>query len=497
MSNLLPSSPISRSDAAAELLARRQARRGLLACVRYTTPAYQVNWHHALICRVLDQLAEGTIRKVMVFTPPQHGKSELVSRKLPAYLLGRNPDLKIIGASYAADLIQGMNRDVQRTIDSDAYRRLFPDTQLNSSNVRTVSGGYLRNNDIFEVIGRKGQYRCAGVGGGLTGFPADVADIDDPYKDFQEAMSPTVRQAVQDWYTSVLLTRCHNETRHLLTLTRWHPNDLAGWLLDAEGDVRDGGEWTVVRLPALAVDDPALMMPDDPRQPGEALWPERFSAETLRARQKLEPRQFEALYQQNPRPRSGSMFPGTIERVPQVPFEAQRVRRWDMAATEGGGDWTVGVLLARLGGTFYIEDYVAVQHAPHERNRVIRQVAAADARRYNNSVLVVGPQDPGAAGKEAAIAFLQMLAGYPTDVEIETGSKEVRAEPLSDAWGAGNIKLLEADWNTQYLSRVELFPHGGKDEIDATAGAYNRLALSWQQEQEYVVYDEHVHISSY
>lgn len=487
---------IPASEAASELLRRRKARRSMLSFVEYVNQAYETNWHHARICAALDQLAEGSISKLMVFSPPQHGKSELVSRRLPAYLLGRDPDLKIVAASYAAELIQGMNRDVQRTIDSDAYRRLFPETTLNRSNVRTESGGYLRNNDIFEIVSHRGQYRCAGVGGGLTGFPADVAIIDDPYKDYQEAMSPTTRQAVQDWYSSVLLTRCHNTTRHLLTLTRWHPQDLAGWLLDVEGDASKGGAWTVVRLPALA--DPELMMPDDPRQVGEALWPSRFSVETLHARKKLTPRKFESLYQQNPKPRSGAMFPGTIERVAAVPYAANRVRRWDLAATEGGGDWTVGLLMAQVGGIFYIEDYTAFQHAPHERNKRIREVAERDARRYGNTVRIIGPQDPGAAGVEAAMAFIRMLAGYPVETVIETGSKEVRAEPLSDAWGAGNVKILEAAWNQQYLERMELFPHGGRDEGDVSSGAFNYLALGWadQQQEEIVIYDEPVHISS-
>lgn len=492
---------LSPAEAAQELIKRRQARRGMTRFAAYTDPMYQMNWHHALICDTLDRFIAGEIKKLMVWTPPQHGKSELVSRKAPAKIFGDNPNTKMIAASYAAELIQGMNRSVQRLMDSDEYRALYPTTSLNNNNVRTKSGSYLRNNDIFEIVGYKGQYRCAGVGGGLTGFPADVGSIDDPYKDYQEAMSATVRMAVQDWYSSVFLTRLHNDSSQLITQTRWHPMDLCGWLLSIEGETKDGGEWTVLRLPALA-DGTVDLMLGDPREngSGEALWESRFSAATLQKRQKLNPRQFRALYQQDPKAATGSMFQiGEVQYVAQSPWMAQRVRRWDLAATDGGGDWTVGLLMARVGGTFYIEDYVAAQLAPHQRNRLIRETAAKDAAKYHNTVLIVGPQDPGAAGVESATHFHQMLAGYPVETERETGSKEVRAEPVSDSWEAGNIKVVRGDWNQQFLERIELFPHGGADEVDTLSGAYNRLALAYQGEldQEVVIYDQRATISSY
>ncbi len=468
-----------------------KARRRMLPFVRFTKPDYHVNWHHRTLCTYLDRFVHGEIKKLMVFFPPQHGKSELVSRKLPAFILGKQPHAKIVAASYAAELIQGMNRDVQRTIESPEYQLLFPSTSLNSKNIRTVSGSYLRNNDIFEVVGQDGQYRCAGVGGGLTGFPADFGIIDDPYKDYQEAMSETVRKAVWEWYTSVFLSRMHVGSQQLLTLTRWHEMDLAGQILELERD-----EWTVLKLPALCEDASA---PDEVRQVGEALWDSKFPVSLLEGRKRLNPRQFQALYQQNPRPRSGNMFDrGLVGVVAEVPWQADRIRRWDVAATDGGGDWTVGVLMARVGGTFYIEDYTAVQYGTHQRNKHIRETAARDAAKYDNGVLQVLPQDPGSAGKDVAIAFIQMLAGYPVETEIESGSKETRAEPLSDQWGAGNVILKDADWNEQYLGRVELFPHGGKDEVDATSGAFNRLALHWQDEvEQMVVYDQRVAISRY
>ena len=125
---------------------QKAAKESLLAFTQYTYPAYDTNWHHRTICEYLDKLIAGDIKRLMIFTHPRAGKSELVSRRLPAYALGRNPELSIISASYGAALARRMNRDVQRIIDTDAYRDLFPQTQLNGRNVRTAAQGtYLRN----------------------------------------------------------------------------------------------------------------------------------------------------------------------------------------------------------------------------------------------------------------------------------------------------------------------------------------------------------------
>jgi predicted phage terminase large subunit-like protein len=145
----------------------------LLAFTLYTYPTYQVNWHHRVICEHLDDFVAGKIKRLMVFAPPRSGKSELVSRRLPAFILGQRPDTTIIATSYGADLARRMNRDVQRIMDEDAYRKLFPDTKLWGKNVRSdAQGSWLRNSDMFEVVGHRGYYLGTGVGGSITGSGA-------------------------------------------------------------------------------------------------------------------------------------------------------------------------------------------------------------------------------------------------------------------------------------------------------------------------------------
>jgi hypothetical protein len=272
-----------------------EARDNFLKFVKFTKSDYQTNWHHAVLCDYLQKFAEGKIKKLLVTMPPQHGKSELTSRRMPAYLLGKNPTLKVIGCSYSGDLSKAFNRDVQRIIDNEDYAELFPSTTLSSSNVKTsAQGSYLRNADLFEVVGHRGFYKSVGVGGSLTGTAADIGIIDDPIKDKVEAESPTYRARVWDWYTNVFLTRMHNESQQLITLTRWNKDDLAGRILSRMNKKND---WVVLSLPAIK-EKPTI--PEDLRPIGAALWPSKHSLARILEIKDAAPLTFASLYQQDP-----------------------------------------------------------------------------------------------------------------------------------------------------------------------------------------------------
>ena len=209
-------------------LQKRHARQNLADFTLYTYPTYLMGWFHKEVCDALDKFLEDVLAKksprLILTAPPRHGKSELVSRRFPAFAFGRCPDLQIIATSYGADLAQRFNRDVQRIIDDDVYRSLFPETSLNGRNVRTDSrNAFIRTSDLFEIVNHKGAYRSCGVGGGITGTGADILIIDDPIKDRAEANSPTVRSNVYDWYTSTAYTRLSPGGGVIVMNTRWHP----------------------------------------------------------------------------------------------------------------------------------------------------------------------------------------------------------------------------------------------------------------------------------
>ena len=222
-------------------------------------------------------------------------------------MLGHNPDLKICIASYAATIAKDFNRDVQRLIDNEKYRAVFPETTLNGSNVVTIANNYLRNSDVFEIVGHTGSLRVVGRGGSLTSKTVDVLILDDLYKDAQEANSPQIRTTAWDWYTKVARTRLHNDSQQLIVFTRWHPEDIIGKIIETEEVVEvtrweqfdeiPAGGWALVNFEAIKTGKPTEL---DEREPGTALWEKRHSLEKLLGQRKLDPVGFECMHQGNP-----------------------------------------------------------------------------------------------------------------------------------------------------------------------------------------------------
>lgn len=246
---------------------------------------------------------------------PTHN-SEGSSRKLPAFMLGLNPDTKICIGSYAATIARDFNRDVQRIIDTPKYREIFPKTFLNGSNVVTMASSYLRNSDVIEMVGHKGSLRVVGRGGSLTSKTVDVSILDDVYKDYAEGNSPIVRNAAWKWYTTVVRTRLHNDSQELIVFTRWHNDDLIGRIeksgetvidIKSWDDVKNipAGAWVRINFEGLKTGEPTEI---DPREPGAALWDRRHSRAKLEGQRALDPVQFQCLYQGNPGNAEGRLY---------------------------------------------------------------------------------------------------------------------------------------------------------------------------------------------
>lgn len=274
-------------------------RRDILEFTKNTMIEYKENWHHVAYANKLNQFLSGKIKNLMVFMPPQHGKSELSTRRVPAKILGDNPDIKIGIVAYNHTIAAKFNRDVQRIITSEEYSAIYPNTRLNNHKIKS-DDTYLRNADEFEVINKKGSLVSVGVGGGLTSRKLDIAIMDDLYKDAADAWSPVKRESVKDWYDTVLRTRLHNNSQQLLVFTRWHQDDLAGYLLRTEPE-----NWEVVLFEAIKTENHTE---GDNREIGEALWGEQHSLETLLKIKKNNSIVFDSLYQQNPTPKEGLLF---------------------------------------------------------------------------------------------------------------------------------------------------------------------------------------------
>lgn len=298
----------------------------LIAYAAYQWPGYKDAAHHRMIARKLEAVERGEIKRLMIFMPPRHGKSMLASEFFPAWYMGRNPDQYVVAATYGQDLADDFGRKVKGQIEDAAFQSIFPGVHL-LENSRSVRRFHLNGEDggIEHTTKQNGAYYAVGVGGPLTGRGAHLLLIDDPVKDRETADSEIFRKRIRDWYTSTAYTRLMPGGRIVVIQTRWHEDDLSGWLL--EEHAHEG--WEVLSLPAL--------------EHGRALWPEQYPVDTLeRIQRAVGPRDWSALYQQRPTPESGDYFKREwFQYYEAAPQFLQVYGASDYAITAKGGDFTV------------------------------------------------------------------------------------------------------------------------------------------------------------
>lgn len=308
----------------------------LLSYIAFQWPGYRAGAHHRLIARKLEAVERGDIKRLVIEVPPRHGKSMEVSEYFPAWYLGRNPDRYVIAASYAQELSDDFGRKVRNQLIDPAYQSIFPGVAL-----KTDSKAASRFS-VTNAGGPDGSYFAVGVGGPVTGRGAHLLLIDDPIKNREDADSETIRKKLKDWYTSTAYTRLMPNGAIIVIQTRWHEDDLIGWLLAEHAHE----EWDVVHLPAIAEENDALG-----REIGEALWPEQYPIERLEEiRRTVGPRDWSALYQQRPAPEEGGFFKREwLHLVDQTPArEAMHIYGGsDYAVTADGGDYTVHVVIGQ------------------------------------------------------------------------------------------------------------------------------------------------------
>ena len=443
---------------------RRTLRRNLMPwCEHVLSPAgHTPARHHRLIVNELQDVAEGRTKRLMLCLPPGSAKSFYASVLFPPWFLAQRKGLDLVAASHTVGLAERFGRqarDLVAEYGSHIGAALAGDG--------TAAGSWRLQNGS--------RYYAVGVGGSLTGRRADCVVLDDPIADQKQADSELQRENIWDWYNSVLLTRLKPGGSVILILTRWHQDDIAGRLLETEGD-----QWRVLKMPALAEENDPLG-----RAPGEPLWndgPYGYGAELLAKRDGYEKagasRIWQALYQQNPTPGEGALFKtefvGTVD---ALPAGCKMVRAWDLAATKQIGsrdpDWTAGVLLARTPALGWIvADMVRLRGGPED----VEAAIVATAQRDGRGVRIGLPQDPGQAGK-AQIAYLtKRLAGYRVESGPETGAKETRAAPMASQANVGNVSLFRAPWNRGLLEEMSGFPLlAHDDQVDALSRAFAML----------------------
>lgn len=471
-----PTSPIADAWARARASVNAGAsRRSFREYVDAVNPRYRWYRHCEILADALQSVADGRITRLMCFEPPRHGKSEEISRLFTGYYLEQHPERWVGLSAYAAGLAFTLSRNAR-----DNYQRAgnrFRDGAAGVEHWETASGG--------------GMW-AAGVGGPITGKGAHLLIVDDPIKNAEEANSETIREKHKDWWRSTFYTRAEPDAAIVVVQTRWHEDDLAGWLLAQEED-EDPERWHILNLDAIHDAEPTVfpssctVLPDW-RSEGQALCPERYPIEKLnKIQRRIGGYYFGALYQQRPTALAGDVFkrdwwkyytlPGVpIPDVPVLPDRLQRVvQSWDMAfKDEAENDKVSGQVWAQHGVRYYLLDRV------NERmsfTASCQAVVSMSAKWPAARAKYIEDKANGPAIRDSLRRTIVGIVAVKPD-----GGKLARAYAVQPLVEAGHVYLPHpkiAPWVEDFIRELAQFPRGAHDDdVDACTQALNRLARS-------------------
>ena len=416
---------------------------------------YRPAEHHRLIASALERVSDGSLKRLMIFMPPRHGKSMLASEFFPAWYLGVHPDHQVIASTYAQELANDFGRKVRNITKSPEHAALFPGFSLSADSQAACR---------FHTP-QKGVYQGVGVEGGATGRGAHLLLIDDPVKNREEAESESRRKLVKDWYTSTAYTRLMPGGAVIVIQTRWHEDDLAGWLLREH--THEG--WETINLPALAEPDDALG-----RAEGDPLWPEAYPLEALeRIRRTVGARDWAALYQQRPSAAEGAIFKREhwqthkpTETNPMALLQAlgihHVIQAWDTAfKTRETNDFSVCVTLGVAKSRYYVLD---VWRDRAEFPELKRAMVSQHAKWKAHSVVI----EDTAAG-QSLIQELRRNTRMPLIAMKADHDKVTRAHAATPSHEAGLCYLPEGEpWVDDFEDELAGFPGAAHDDqVDA------------------------------
>lgn len=457
---------------------RELCSRSLIDFVRRAWPVlepstpYVHGWHMDVLAEHLEAVTAGQINRLLINIPPGTMKSLLTGVLWPAWEWGPKgrPSTRVIGASHEVGLATRDARKMRLLVQSDWYQRLWPTVLTGDQNQKT----------FFENESTGWRQACAV--GSMTGRRGDRVIWDDPHS-VEDAHSEAALIEATRIFRETLPTRLNSPERSaiIVIMQRLHEKDVSGYILSQNLG------YDHLCLP-MEYEEPTDKRPArpptslgfvDPRtQEGELLFPERFPRAVIdRDKKVMGEYAVAGQLQQRPAPKGGGIaLVDNITVVDSVPDRLVSVGRgWDMAATEGAGDYTAGVKIGLLAdGRYIILHARRAQKEVHGRDKLILQTMQSDGSDVPQSL----PQDPGQAGKAQVAALIKTFAGFDVRFSPETGDKEVRFRGLAAQINAGNVLMLQGGWNEPLLDEMRLFPFGlNDDQVDAASRAFGLLLM--------------------
>ena len=429
-----------------------------LEFIHFIWPEFIGGQHHKIISEKFNKIATGEIKRLIVNMPPRHTKSEFASNYLPAWMIGRNPKLKIIQATHTAELAIRFGRKAKHVIDSPEYQEVF-ETSLQEDS--KAAGRW--------ETAQGGEYFAVGVGGAMTGRGADLLIIDDPHKE-KDLISKDSFNKAYEWYTSGPRQRLQPGGRIVLVMTRWSTNDLTGQLLKAQKDVK-GDQWDVVEFPAI--------LPND-----KPVWPEYWKRDELESvKASISVGKWNAQYMQTPTAEEGAIIKRewwrdyASDSPPRLNFVIQSydtafmkkesadysaITTWGVFSREDDGQHVV--LLDAFKGRFEFPE--------------LRRRAQEEYLRWDPNIVIIEQ-------KASGIPLLHELRNMDIPVTGFTPSKgndkHVRVNSIAPLFEAGRVWAPKHEHFAQeVIEECAAFPHGEYDDyVDSTSQALLRLRGSY------------------
>lgn len=429
----------------------------LIRTSRFMEPRFQWQAFHREIAAAL---MDASITRLIITLPPQHYKSTLACIFYPLWKLGNDPDRSIVVASYSGVLAERHSYEAMTRFQEAKYRDMFG----------LSLDRFVCNKGHWKIAGRRGSYSAVGIGGSLTGTPADDMIIDDYYANLKEAKSETIRRGVEDWYKTVARTRLQSEqSRIIIIATRWDEYDLIGMLLKASADNTD--KWKVLVYPAFSEYAEGDFFSGKPLMKTTAFYRDQIGLDAM------SPIEFETMFMCNPVPRGDIMLdPNEVEiidRLPDGPLGV-RIRGWDIAYTGSiGSDDSANALLVRAGQEVIIADadsWVAPWNVTKER--IIKRLLDDDP-----GVMQAFETNGGQEALVDDLRHLPELSRRPIFSYTSKETKQIRALPWMLRVKGKQIKMLRGPWNEKFLNQCAHFRANAPARYD---GLIDAVSKAWE-----------------
>lgn len=484
-----------------ERVRREKARRRFLDFCGYVDPKYPVEaLHLQYLAAKLEGVAEYVlsggkrgIPRLMVFMPPRYWKSNTASQKLPAWVLGKDPEKRVILSSYGAELATEHSARVRDLIEGERYKNIFGGRSVLETPVEV--NPEKRRADAWGLQNHSGGMISAGVGGAIVGKGGHLLILDDPFKNREEAESEAQRKRVVKWYRSSFYTRQEDGAAIVIILTRWDQEDVAGMLLADSVSDPDADQWDVVFMPAIALEEKEYPQNEEQfienmargtyipiggdqlgRAPGEPLWPEKQSLAQLRTiAANIEDFEFVAQYQQMPRLSVGGFFDDDMfQYVDRAPDGLQWYAYMDLALGESEkSDSNATGAVALSGEDLYIRDVYDERELEEFLDEVRRRMLS-DAEHGT-----VWGVETVAFQKLVFKGFMADPALVNTEIMSVTpnGDKRTRARAWRRRAKNKRVFLVRGAWTKAFVRQAAAFPGGRHDDmVDFVSGSVQMMA---------------------